>query len=297
MDPNTKFLIFDTETTGLFDDTLNPEIPDYYPQIVQIAWVLFGLGEQNVQIKSFYINPTKRINPGASAVHGLKKDFLKLHGSDPIKVFDEFLSDAQQATILIAHNIKFDFPILESELFRLGFGRPLKDKNLWCTMLAGKEYWGYKKYPKLIELAEFCNDIGHCINIPNEDKLHDAASDVDLTLECFAFLLRDNSTLFKDLKIKYRHLEKTKIVGTRINSHSDKNSTTQGTKMPTIEYDTSAYTPSQQTYQTNNTPETHEKIMRKYKELGNKNQKMPDGCVIVIVLIIISVIFFLIINL
>ena len=69
MEANTKFLIFDTETTGLFGDTLNPETPDYYPQIIQISWVFFGLGEQNIQIKSFYINPSKRINSGASAVH------------------------------------------------------------------------------------------------------------------------------------------------------------------------------------------------------------------------------------
>ena len=52
MEANTKFLIFDTETTGLFGDTLNPETPDYYPQIIQISWVFFGLGEQNIQIKS-----------------------------------------------------------------------------------------------------------------------------------------------------------------------------------------------------------------------------------------------------
>ena len=101
---------------------------------------------------------------------------------------------------------------MESELFRLDFGRPLKNKRLWCTMLAGKEYWGSKKYPKLIELAEFCNDIGHCINIPNKSKLHDATVDVDLTLECFIFLLRDNSHLFKDIKIRYKRTLKPKTI-------------------------------------------------------------------------------------
>lgn len=297
MEANTKFLIFDTETTGLFGDTLNPETPDYYPQIIQISWVFFGLGEQNIQIKSFYINPSKRINSGASAVYGLKKDFLKLHGTDPLQVFHEFLFDAQKADILIAHNIKFDFPILESELFRLDFGRPLKNKRLWCTMLAGKEYWGSKKYPKLIELAEFCNDIGHCINIPNKSKLHDATVDVDLTLECFIFLLRDNSHLFKDIKIRYKRTLKPKTIEVNIDLNVDKKEKRESTKLPTIECNTYNSTSSDQTYQTNNTSKNQEEIIRKYKKSGNKNQETPDGCAIIIALIIISTIFFFIISL
>ena len=99
------------------------------------------MGYQNAEIKSFYLCPSCKISPSAQQVHG----------SQPNEVFDEFLKDASKAEVLISHNIKFDFPVLEAELYRWGYDRPLARKNLWCTMEAGKKYWGYKKNTKIIE--------------------------------------------------------------------------------------------------------------------------------------------------
>lgn len=200
------FIIFDIETTGLpRSEGLSPEDDGNYPQIVQIAWISLSMGEQDVQIKSYFLNPKKRISPGAQEVHGLTKDFLKTNGTNPQEVFDDFLSDIDVSnSVIISHNIKFDFPILEAELFRLGYGRPLKNATLWCTMLAGKKYWGYKKWPKLIELAEFCSTVSPgSIDIPLESELHNAVYDVDLAMQCFVFLMRDHSHLFDNIKIKY----------------------------------------------------------------------------------------------
>ena len=194
----SSFLIFDLETTGLLKTNDSPENYESYPQIVQISWSLLKMGYQNAEIKSFYLCPSCKISPSAQQVHG----------SQPNEVFDEFLKDASNAEVLISHNIKFDFPVLEAELYRWGYDRPLARKNLWCTMEAGKKYWGYKKYPKLIELAEFCNAISKDSIQINYSNLHNAQTDVDLALQCFVFLMRDNSDLFKNIRIRYAKKQK-----------------------------------------------------------------------------------------
>ena len=103
----SSFLIFDLETTGLLKTNDSPENYESYPQIVQISWSLSRMGYQNAEIKSFYLCPSCKISPSAQQVHG----------SQPNEVFDEFLKDASNAEVLISHNIKFDFPVLEAELY------------------------------------------------------------------------------------------------------------------------------------------------------------------------------------
>ncbi len=145
-------LFFDTETTGLPDNDSPPGRGQ--PHIVQLAAVLVdGRAERTV---ATLIQPEGwTIHPDARRVHGISVERARAEGipiAQAIASFDELLAEADLA---VAHNVKFDRLLLDSEYARLA--RRPRWPRTFCTMLACTDvlclpgYRGGYKWPKLEE--------------------------------------------------------------------------------------------------------------------------------------------------
>jgi DNA polymerase III subunit epsilon len=152
-------LFFDTETTGLPDHGSPPGRGQ--PHIVQLAAVLVdGRAERTV---ATLIRPEGwTIHPDARRVHGISVERARAEGipiAQAIASFDELLAEADLA---VAHNVRFDRLLLDSEYARLA--RPPRWPRTFCTMLACTDilclhgYRGAYKWPTLDEAyRHFCS--------------------------------------------------------------------------------------------------------------------------------------------
>jgi DNA polymerase III epsilon subunit-like protein len=144
-----NFLVFDTETTGI------PKHPNaqmkVQPRAIEFGAVLCD--EEGNVIREFetLFNPGEHLEEIITKITGLTDDDLKdaptfEHELDIIKrLFAE-------ADVMVAHNLPFDFTIIQLELDRLG----VKDFK-WpdvriCTVQEFSEQYGRR--PRLEELFE-----------------------------------------------------------------------------------------------------------------------------------------------
>ena len=186
--PSTRYLFFDTETTGLphkviLDSTGRTE----WPRLVQLSWIITnGLG--SILSKSDYIIKPEGFHiPAASeSIHGISTSKALREGRPLAEVLDKFYHDYLHSDVIVGHNIDFDLGVLDSEYEHLGRASiKLECKETACTMKLSKEYckiksrWGNGyDYPSLQEL--YCKLFGN-----NYHDAHNAASDVNATVACY----------------------------------------------------------------------------------------------------------------
>jgi DNA polymerase III subunit epsilon len=130
-------IVFDTETTGVFPDHLEPQLRD---RIVEIGCVeLFNL-ERTGREFHVYLNPERSVPDEVVRVHGLTRDFLSQHGkfADIADQFLEFVGDAT----LVAHNAAFDQGFINAELRRLGRADHPADRFVDTLQIARKRFPG-----------------------------------------------------------------------------------------------------------------------------------------------------------
>ena len=184
------YLFLDTETTGLPKSTVvSAENFDSFPRIVQISWGLLDADFKCVVSEDFYLKQDVPIPPSAIKIHGITDDIVAEKGEDPKVVFERLLKDINKALYIVAHNIDFDLPIIESEFLRLSMKKPFRGKKKICTMKAGTQFCqlpkyhgrGYK-YPTLVELLECCYFSGVSIGLKSP---HNAQTDVSILIKCF----------------------------------------------------------------------------------------------------------------
>lgn len=181
-----KNLFFDTETSGLpkkynahYSDTEN------WPRIVQLSWLIADddgkiLSESDNIIKVDFEIPFE-----ASHIHGITNAVAEEKGKPIELVLMNFLDDLKKSDILIGHNVSFDIPVLQCELYRSGLKHEIDHPN-FCTMKSSTEYCqipgnrGYK-WPRLEELYNICFG-------KNIEQAHNAKFDVRATYEVFYHL-------------------------------------------------------------------------------------------------------------
>ena len=134
--------------------------------------------------KDYIIRPEGFTIPAdASRIHGITTARALEEGRNLTAVIEEFMSDFDQATFIVGHNVDFDKKIVGAELVRLHRPDIMNSKRTYCTMQAGTNFcripgrYGYK-WPKLQEL--YVKLFGH-----EFDGAHNAMSDIDATQECF----------------------------------------------------------------------------------------------------------------
>lgn len=175
-------VVLDTETTGKSDDGTPGD-----HRIIEIGCVeLIGkkITGRELQI---YINPERKVDEEAFAVHGISDEFLadkpKFH-----EIFDEFYEFIKGAELVI-HNAKFDVGFLDNE-FKLD-NRNLKIEDIAQVTdsleLAKARFPGQK-----VNLDALCNKL----DVDRSRRTsHGALLDAQILTEVYLALIEDEQNL------------------------------------------------------------------------------------------------------
>lgn len=162
--------VFDTETTGFYDDRSAPDDPRQ-PYIVQLAAKLFDDDGKQMSEFSFIIDPG--IGDGidipkrASDVHGITNEIAVEFGVSIEFALSAFTHLYQRSELVVAHNMKFDRAIIETAIAR-HYGKHMAlRKPLFCTMEAATS---------IVNLPPTERMIAAGINKPKPPKLEECVS-------------------------------------------------------------------------------------------------------------------------
>jgi DNA polymerase III alpha subunit (gram-positive type) len=189
-------LFFDTETNGLPKNyNGSPTDLDNWPRVIQLAWQLYDR-DGNLQAEACNL-----IRPDGWTIpvekfwmdNGYSTEKSELYGFPAGEVLGGFVDAINEAELMIAHNLSFDYPILVAEMIRYGLKANNKPEK-FCTMksttnllqLPSPRGRGFK-WPKLEELHRYCFGTDF-------ENAHDALADVRATAKCY-FHLKTNSIL------------------------------------------------------------------------------------------------------
>lgn len=182
-----NIIIFDTETTGLPKSWKGGmrEV-DNWPRVIQLAWEVCDQQGGVLHQRQFLIKPDGWVIPKEKfwIDNGFSTEKNEAEGTQLIRVLLQFIEDLKTCNLMVAHNMKFDYPVLGAEFIRymLTTGRKL---NRVCTMESSIQFCNLprKKFPKLEEL--------HTILFGESfDGAHDALNDVIACRKCFFELKR-----------------------------------------------------------------------------------------------------------
>ena len=180
-----RYLIFDTETTGVAKDfKAPPSTGDNWPRIVQLAWSIQEDGRE-LSRSNFIIYPDGFIIPDEAAkIHGITTERALKEGL-PIKdVMRHFHSALKLVDAVVCHNSHFDTNVAASEFLRINGANYMDGIEVIDTMRPLSEYcgipnkWGGYKWPTLQELHTKLFGCGF-------DDAHDANVDISVTIRCF----------------------------------------------------------------------------------------------------------------
>lgn len=192
--PVRTMVFFDTETTGVPRDYQAPVSDSAnWPRLVQLAWIVWDTtNNKQLKEKSVIISPNGFVIPSeASSVHGITTERARREGINLHSALDEFMTDVQNASCVIGHNVDFDRHIVGAELYRMGKNTgTLMDLPFTCTMQSSIEFcqlppyrYGHYKWPKLDELHNklFGRSFADA---------HDAMADIRATKDCYFELVK-----------------------------------------------------------------------------------------------------------
>lgn len=127
-----KYLIFDTETTGLplrqIDyDTLRDStgaVPMQYnpngsPRLAQISWQISDGSGAVFSEGDCYVRPDGWVMPAETTrFSGISQQLLEEKGKPLATVLDAFYTALGESDFLVGHNLAYDLDVLEGELLR-----------------------------------------------------------------------------------------------------------------------------------------------------------------------------------
>jgi exonuclease RNase T and DNA polymerase III len=191
--PETKYLFFDTETTGIPQDYKAPcTDTDNWPRLVQLGWILTDSRGNELRRGNRIVRPEGfEIPAAASDVHGITTERALAEGEPLRDVMLAFGADLNESGWLVGHNIDYDLHVVGTEYYRLGYDhRIMFARPYVCTMQATIDFCNIPgkyapKWPRLQEL--YVRLFGR-----EFDGAHDAMADISATKECFFELLRRN---------------------------------------------------------------------------------------------------------
>lgn len=162
-------LLFDNETTGL----LNHPEAQVQPKVIEFGCVAVDCktGETLLK-KNFIINPEEPIEEVITKITGLTDEDL----SDKptfTEVWPEIKQLIEGADVVIAHNLPFDYGVVEAEVARHGLELEWPQMKI-CTVQEYLPIYGYR--PKLTQLYE--DVMGEKL-----EQTHRASDDCEAMLE------------------------------------------------------------------------------------------------------------------
>lgn len=186
-----NILVIDTETSGLpprgKTDITNSILWESC-RIVQIAWAKYTPVGDLISKQCYTIYPDGYTIPDIVAnIHGITTEKARNEGIDIVEAFSKLYTDLEDIQIIVAHNMKFDDSVIQSEIYRY------KQSNLYnkwcnirkdCTMMM-MNIPG-RKWFKLNELYK------HCFNKEPGQILHRADADVEICGEIYFHIISSN---------------------------------------------------------------------------------------------------------
>lgn len=213
-------LIFDTETTGLPKiKTINMDVLDKWPYIVQLSYVIFDTNEHQLLAKRDWIIKLPvgmEISEEVSNIHGITTLMSHTQGTNMKYVLEEFINDCKNVDFIVAHNIAFDLEMIHVEIERQRLQKNynimkydnfylMVCKKMMCTMKSSIELCNiirlnkngepYLKYPKLSELHEKLFNT-------SPSNLHNSFNDVIICLRCFYKMKFDRDVMELNSEIR-----------------------------------------------------------------------------------------------
>ena len=189
-------LVFDTETTGKADFNAEAGEPQQ-PDMIQLGALLFDKDWRIQAELNVLVEPIGwTVSPEAEAIHGISMQQLKDYGLPLCDVLAMFGGMADNAKVLVAHNIKFDRLILQTAMIR-NFGSDAVEswrQDEFCTMEAMTDLVkipspykaGKFKWPTLQEAYK------HCFGREFEGA-HDAMADVRACADIYRWITTQKS--------------------------------------------------------------------------------------------------------
>lgn len=182
-----SIIFIDIETTGLpklekFNKYYHPSLSKYYDssRMIELGYQVFNEeGNLVLEENDIILNDFDILN---SHIHGITKKEIKNKGILLESSLNKLLENVKDCSKIIAHNIKFDYNILLSELYRFKNNSKLINKleslEKICTMKLGKKILKLKKNPKLVYLYETIFD-------KKITQTHRALEDTRLCSSCY----------------------------------------------------------------------------------------------------------------
>lgn len=165
------FVVIDTETTGL---------NTFHDDIIEVAGLIWQKGAEPITFQELIqVNPNK-ITPAAWEIHQIPLEEIQ-SARLAADVFTDFMAFAGDRSI-IAHNAKFDFNFLNSNLIRAGL-TPYQNDFVACTYTYAKEQ---QRPGKLSELAV------HYGVAVESNNLHRALYDVNVLTGVLNKMMKEN---------------------------------------------------------------------------------------------------------
>jgi DNA polymerase III epsilon subunit-like protein len=188
-------VIMDVETTGLLVDDTMPtkkkvsENPEWYPRIVQIAWLTIARDYKVVNRHNYYIKQTEPIPQRAIDIHGITNELCQEKGDNLKEVLLKFKESIAECDYYVGHNVMFDKYVIEAECIKSGVPKPFKYMSKYDTMIMGRKLMKRRRF-SLVDLstAMFGKEYLEKAKI----DFHDAFKDVWVTASIFAFLHKNN---------------------------------------------------------------------------------------------------------
>lgn len=191
-----KFMVFDTETTGLPKNYKAP-VTDVanWPRIIQLAWIIYDDSKNELKVRADLVKPDGWVVPKEKfwIENNLTQERCETDGVPIELLLNEIIEDMVGVDILVSHNMSFDSKILGAEMVRKGMDTGKKITKL-CTKVSSTNYCkiphkngnGYK-WPTLDELHRKLFNEGF-------DGAHDALVDVRACGRCL-FELMDRGVI------------------------------------------------------------------------------------------------------
>ncbi len=183
------YLVFDTETTGLFDFK-QPADAEGQPRMASAAFIVADLHGTMLSASRHLIKPDGwEMPPEAEKINGLSTDILMRDGQPVSDVLDIYEKYALDGLTVCAFNAQFDTKVLRAEFRRAGRDDMFERTPNFCLM-RGLHPYGADGLPIMrgfIKLREACKWFGFA-----QDAEHDAMSDAVDALHILQRMIADD---------------------------------------------------------------------------------------------------------
>lgn len=176
-----KYLIIDTETTGLHDYSLPADDPSQ-PRLAHLAMIWADDDLRELDRQDIYVRPNGWSMPqgpkSAGSVNGLTDEFLLAKGVDVGVALDAYVDEIDRGLIVVAFNAQYDCKVMRGELRRAGRPDRFETTKNICVM---RPLTGICRIPKPngkgLKFPNLTEALDHFKVTPNQFKAHGAVDD------------------------------------------------------------------------------------------------------------------------